>query len=246
VARAAEARRLSARLPWLVRTTHGSATVVVPLLPAATGAIGIEIAAAAAARLTDRELRNLSLRRLTLGSRQRRANQPAVHGTVIIASVVARRGRVIVSAHIGALAVRLGLLARGGGGLHRRGVRPDYVLRDLFFVGHVDIGHRRAWTSGIGRVAYQHAVLLAARRRNLGLLVFMIRVARCATSLLHLVFDHRDDRVIGDAALARTIVVQNVTEPKPALLHELPRSRSFSGGIVPLDDARDTLSLAEG
>jgi len=152
VARAAEARRLSARLSWLVGTTHGAATVVVPLLPAATAAIGIEIAASAAARLTDRELRNLSLRRLTLRSRQRRANQPAVHGTVVIASVV-RRSRVIVNAHIGALAVRLGLIARGGGGLHRRVVSPDYVLSDLFFVGHVDIGHRRAWTSGIGRLA---------------------------------------------------------------------------------------------
>src|SRR5258706_6711635 len=108
------------------------------------------------------------------------------------------------------------------------------------------MGHRRTGTSGIGRIANQHAILLAARRRYPGLLVFVIRVARRAASLLHLVFDHRDDRVIGDAALARTIVVQNVTEPKPALLHELPRSRSFSGGIVPLDYAPGTLSLAEG
>src|SRR5204863_6410296 len=54
--------------------------------------------------------------------------------------------------------------------------------------------------------------------------------------LLHLVVDHRDDRVVGDAALTRAVVVQNVTEPKPALLHELPRSRSFSGGIAPVDE----------
>ena len=86
--------------------------------------------------------------------------------------------------------------------------------------------------AGIGRIAGRHAILFAARRRDPGLLVFVIRVARRAASLLHLVFDHCNDRVIGDAALARTIVVQNVTEPKPALLHELPRSRSFSGGIV--------------
>jgi hypothetical protein len=69
VARAAEARRLSARLSWLVRATHGAATVVMPLLPAATAAIGIEIAAPTAAWLTDRKLRNLSLRRLTLRPR---------------------------------------------------------------------------------------------------------------------------------------------------------------------------------
>jgi len=47
----------------------------------------------------------------------------------------------------------------------------------------------------------------------------MIRVARGAARLLHLIINHRHDRVIGDAAFTRTIVVQNVTEPKPALLH---------------------------
>jgi hypothetical protein len=36
--------------------------------------------------------------------------------------------------------------------------------------------------------------------------------------------------MIRDAALARTIVVQNVTEPNPALLHELPRSDAFRWG----------------
>jgi hypothetical protein len=30
--------------------------------------------------------------------------------------------------------------------------------------------------------------------------------------------------MVGDTALARTVVVKNVTEPNPALLHELPRS----------------------
>jgi hypothetical protein len=36
--------------------------------------------------------------------------------------------------------------------------------------------------------------------------------------------------MIGDAALTRTVVVQNVTEPNPALLHELPRSDAFRWG----------------
>jgi hypothetical protein len=31
--------------------------------------------------------------------------------------------------------------------------------------------------------------------------------------------------VIGDAALARTVVVDDVTEPNPALLHETPPER---------------------
>jgi hypothetical protein len=47
----------------------------------------------------------------------------------------------------------------------------------------------------------------------------MIRVARRAACLLHLIVDHRDNRVIGDATFTRTVIVQNVTEPKPALLH---------------------------
>jgi hypothetical protein len=47
----------------------------------------------------------------------------------------------------------------------------------------------------------------------------MVGVARRASGLLHLVVNHRHDSVIGDAALTRAIVVENVTEPKPALLH---------------------------
>jgi hypothetical protein len=35
----------------------------------------------------------------------------------------------------------------------------------------------------------------------------MLGVTRGAASLLHLVFDHRDNRMIGDAALARTVIV---------------------------------------
>jgi hypothetical protein len=47
----------------------------------------------------------------------------------------------------------------------------------------------------------------------------MVGIAGRAAGLLHLVIDHRDDGVVGDAALTRAVVVQNVTEPKPALLH---------------------------
>jgi hypothetical protein len=54
----------------------------------------------------------------------------------------------------------------------------------------------------------------------------MVRVACGAASLLHLIVNHRHDSVIRDAAIARTIVVKNVTEPKPALLH-------YSPGAVP-------------
>jgi hypothetical protein len=67
-------------------------------------------------------------------------------------------------------------------------------------------------------------LLLLPRRRNLGLLVLVLCITRGAACPLHLVFDHRDDRMVGDAALARTVVIENVTEPNPAMLHELPRS----------------------
>jgi hypothetical protein len=64
----------------------------------------------------------------------------------------------------------------------------------------------------------------------------VIGVARGATRLFHVVFDNRDHRMVGDAALARTVVVQNVTEPDPAFLHELPRSDAFRwGGLKSLE-----------
>jgi hypothetical protein len=47
----------------------------------------------------------------------------------------------------------------------------------------------------------------------------MIGVTRRAPGLLHFIVNHRDDGVIRDAALTRAIVVENVTEPGPALLH---------------------------
>ena len=59
--------------------------------------------------------------------------------------------------------------------------------------------------------------LLVPARRLAGL-VDVLGVARRAARLLHLIVNHRHDRVVGDAALTRAVVVQNVTEPKPALL----------------------------
>ena len=54
--------------------------------------------------------------------------------------------------------------------------------------------------------------------RRLAALVDVLGVARRAARLLHVVFNHRDDRVIGHAPLARTVVVQNVAETQPSLL----------------------------
>jgi ABC-type tungstate transport system substrate-binding protein len=88
-------------------------------------------------------------------------------------------------------------------------------------------GNHGARARTLGEVVKQRPGLLPSRRGCLGLLVFMLGVARGAAGLLNLVFNHRDDSVIGDAALAWTVIVQDVTEPKPALLHELPRKRAL-------------------
>jgi hypothetical protein len=58
----------------------------------------------------------------------------------------------------------------------------------------------------------------------------VVGIAGRAPGLLHLVLDHRNDDMVGDAALARAVVVKNVTEPKPALLHQ-SSCDSFQAGI---------------
>src|SRR5687767_9941451 len=50
----------------------------------------------------------------------------------------------------------------------------------------------------------------------------MFRVAGCATRPSDFVVDHRDNGVIGDAALAWTIIIQHVAGPIPAVLHATP------------------------
>ena len=64
------------------------------------------------------------------------------------------------------------------------------------------------------------------------MLVFVIGVARRATRLFYRVTDHRNHDVIGQSALAWTVIVQNVTEPRLALLHQrkLPTDVSFRRG----------------
>jgi hypothetical protein len=119
-----------------------------------------------------------------------------------------------------------------------RGDRSRFRLRQLGFSGCFErffglgvdgrdlVGRRilDRWTRAEGtlcRLGYFGAAL-APLRRNPRLLVLVVGVARRTARLLHLVLDHRHDGVIGDAALARTIVVDNVTEPNPALLHVVP------------------------
>ena len=69
---------------------------------------------------------------------------------------------------------------------------------------------------------------LATRRRHLCFLVFVLGVANTATRPLDLIVDHRHDGVIGNAALAWTIIVQHVAGPIPAFLHATPPKNPIS------------------
>jgi hypothetical protein len=168
-------------------------------LPAAAASCAIPIEFAAAFAGTS-ELRRFPFGRLSFGPWKRRANEPAVHRAVVIRLPC----RVLFGF----------VLDRGWRSFH---LLDGFVCEGLFlerrvFHGRVD---RRDLLGNV----LDERLFLAARRRNAGLLVFVIRVAGRAASLLHLIVDHRHNGVIGDAAFTRTVIVQNVTEPRPALLH---------------------------
>src|SRR5688572_21488325 len=121
-------------------------------------------------------------------------------------------------------------IARGGSldsqrrqlGNHVMAVREGIELRLVVRV--------MGQTSGLRSLqAFEHLCeesrlrLLASLRRHLAVFEFVLGVADATTSLLDMVVDHRHDGVIRDTALARTVVVQHVAGPEPALLHALPR-----------------------
>ena len=58
--------------------------------------------------------------------------------------------------------------------------------------------------------------------RNFPSFVRMLRIARRTTGLFDVLFDHRHNGMVGEPSLARTVVVQYVTETQPALLHSTP------------------------
>ena len=176
---------------------------------------------AATAWLTDRELRRLAFGCLSLGTGQRGANEPPMHGTVVVEP--GRFGGVqrVVVHDVGGYQIikEHGVTAVEHGVIVRRGSGHDESSR----------------LTGICLCQRQLAGLAPSRDRDLCLFVLVFRVAGGATCLPDLVFDHGDNRMVGDAALTRAVVVENVTEPKPALLHELPRNASFQLGWVSIE-----------
>jgi hypothetical protein len=191
----------------------------------------------ATARLTDREVRRgTRRRRLALGTRQRGANQRPMHRPFldivdIVATGIAAFLIVTVwqqrSAELGR-----GPLGGRGFGFRRRLARVSLAR---LFHGGLDDGRllgRRALRSSGRRLGMKSArrFRFAPLPRLSRLLVLVFGVARRAARLLHFGSDHRDNRVIGDAPFPRTVIVQNVTKPKLALLHsKLPKDPRWRG-----------------
>jgi hypothetical protein len=216
MARTAEPLLRIAAAPAALRT-H-----LTPAVPeAGTGLVAIEVAAAAA-RLANRELGFFAFGRLPFGPRQGGANETAMNRALVLAGRSQRNDvGVGVDIRVGAGGWRLRLDLRFGIVAVRGNVCSGCFCGWLGLFGS---GTRTEDT--LGRLAANRVSALAARRRYPRSLVLVVRITRRAPRLFHLIFNHRDDGVIGNAALARTVVVQNVTEPKPALLHS-----NFSGAV---------------
>jgi len=166
--------------------------------------------------LANGEVGSLALGNLAFLPRKRRANQAAVHRAVILRGAVAR---VVIEIEIDVGVDILVITLRDHWHFERL-PRLDLLVFVLQLLVLAAVSHGRTRAQRAFDVARQRGVGLPPTGRwRLRLLVFVVRVARGAARLLDLIVDHRDDRMVGDAALARTIVVQNVTEPKPALLH---------------------------
>jgi hypothetical protein len=164
-------------------------------------------------------------RRLTFNPWKRRPYQPPVDGATVNGAVV-----VVLTG--------LGFSATGlvGGGRQRRFVPRRLWLRVR---GRRLVPLSVAATGRTRHPLGSHSRARPCQRRSLGLralagdarvLVLVFRVAGRATGLPDLGPDHRDDRVIGQAPLSRTVIIQDVTKPKLALLHqELPNGTSLAG-----------------
>jgi hypothetical protein len=208
----------------------------------AVAVVAVSLPVEAAAVLTDGEVWRLAFRHLALRARQRGANQWPMHPFVL--------GRVGLGFWISGSGGFSGDALERSGFLEKCGRRGEILvhcrgIRFGIWIDWIDRGPWRTRTRDGGHVGDERTLrLLSASRRQFRLFVLVIRVARGAACLLHVVFDHGDHHVIRDAALTRTVVVENVTEPNPALLHELPRSDAFRWGGLK-SGVKAHLSLAD-
>jgi hypothetical protein len=165
-----------------------------------------------ARRLSNREFGALTLcRLLTVMSRQLCANQLAMNGALFV-----RPGRFILR--------RMGVPGHGECWfkLERR--------RDLVGFASALLSRRRGlrrWfvNDAFGRRRHNRCrqgclIALLSRPRLPGVLVGVLGIAGGAARESDHVTNHRDNGVVRQAAFTRTVVVQNVTKPKLALLHQ--------------------------
>jgi hypothetical protein len=139
------------------------------------------------------------------------------------------------------------------GGRHRRWFRDRLDRRlDVYGLILVLLGHGHGRARGLSDHTRRQPVqdvlierpsrrLLLTLRRNPGLFVLVLGFARHASRLPHFLTDQSHDGVIGDSSLARAVIVQDVTKPKLALLHQT----SERGIWLELGDGRRSKSLAE-
>jgi len=166
-------------------------------MPVAARLVAIPLPVESATGLTDREISRLPLGCLAFGARQCRTNQWPMHGPLVLATGC--HGLFDVD--------RFNV---DGLGLFRSfycfGQKNRCVLNHV-----VDCVLRRdenRQLSGIDRRRRgRRDRFLPSRCGHLGVLVLVLGVTRGAACLLHLVFDHRDNRVISDTTLARTVIV---------------------------------------
>ena len=123
-----------------------------------------------------------------------------------------------------------------------RDVRIVAVVRDHAFGIHGCLV-RRGFGAGRGllvsdalraigghlRIERRRRVGLAPLAGNLGVFVLVLGVARRASRLFDVGADQRDHHMVGQPPFTRTIVVQNVTKPKLALLHLRSREIHWQG-----------------
>src|SRR5262245_11713579 len=176
---------------------------------------------------------------LTFGSRQRRANQRAMNRSVDDRSVLGRPGRVVVTRTGFVFRSWLGETADGKG--WRWHLCNWRIVNGIHFRGGDRVGERRRSGSNCcsGNRGREHGSLvdlghsgkdlfvqrrrrfLLAPFRHTGTLIGVLRIARRTTRLFDVFLDHGDNRVVGDAALTWTVIVENVAQTQPALLHSL-------------------------
>ena len=152
--------------------------------------------------LTDREVGRLPLGRLALRTRQRRANQRPVHGPFLVGCP---RNRLL----------GFGFDSFNGVGRVGRSLSqlPSSLERDRVRLPRYRQLSRRQRPESAGPPRSTGAPATAATgffRRAAGTFACLYSCSAShvgAACLLHVVFDHRDNRMVGDAALARTIVV---------------------------------------